>query len=58
MACDISRVLRHTSSVTAVQKAISLPALQQLLGHNWLTTTEIYVNFSPKEVLCEFREKR
>jgi site-specific recombinase XerD len=57
MACDISRVLRHTSSVTAVQTAISLPALQQLLGHNWLTT-EIYVNFSPKEVLCEFREKR
>ena len=32
-------VLRHTFSVTAVQKGISLPALQRLLGHDRLTTT-------------------
>jgi integrase/recombinase XerD len=40
-------VLRHTFAVTAVQKGISLPALQRLLGHDRLTTTEIYVNLSP-----------
>ena len=34
-------VLRHTFSVTAIQKGISLPALQRLLGHDRLTTTEI-----------------
>jgi integrase/recombinase XerD len=42
-------VLRHTASVTAVQKGISLPALQRLLGHDHhLATTEIYLNLSPR----------
>jgi integrase/recombinase XerD len=50
-------VLRHTFAVAAVQKGISLPALQRLLGHNRLTTTEIYLNLSPEEVVREFREK-
>ncbi len=50
-------VLRHTFAVTAVQKGISLPALQRLLGHDRLTTTEIYLNLSPEEVIREFREK-
>jgi integrase/recombinase XerD len=50
-------VLRHTFFVTAIQKGISLPALQCLLGHDRLTTTEIYLNLSPEEVMREFREK-
>jgi integrase/recombinase XerD len=50
-------VPRHTFAVTAIQKGISLPALQRLLGHDRLTTTEIYLNLSPEEVLREFREK-
>ena len=50
-------VLRHTFAVTAIQKSISLPALQRLLGHDRLTTTEIYLNLSPEDVLREFREK-
>jgi integrase/recombinase XerD len=50
-------VLRHTFAVTAVQKGISLPALQRLLGHDRLTTTEIYLNLSPEEVVREFREQ-
>ena len=37
-------ILRHTSSVTCIQKGISLPALQRLLGHDHLSTTEIYLN--------------
>ena len=32
-------VLRHTFAVTAIQKGISLPALQRLLGHDTLQTT-------------------
>ena len=36
-------VLRHTFAVTAIQKGISLPALQRLLGHDTLQTTEIYL---------------
>ena len=50
-------VLRHTFAVAALQKSISLPALQRLLGHDWLTTTEMYLNLSPEDVIREFREK-
>jgi integrase/recombinase XerD len=50
-------VLRHTFAVTAIQKGISLPALQRLLGHDRLTTTEIYLNLSPEDVVREFLEK-
>jgi integrase/recombinase XerD len=50
-------VLRHTFAVTAVQKGLSLPALQKLLGHDRLTTTEIYLNLSPEEAIREFQMK-
>ena len=48
-------VLRHTFSVTAVQKGISLPALQRLLGHDHLATTEIYLNLSPEQSMLPLR---
>ena len=50
-------VLRHTFAVTAVQKGISLPSLQRLLGHDRLTTTEVYLNLSPEEAIREFYSK-
>jgi integrase/recombinase XerD len=50
-------VRRHTFSGTASQKGISLPARQQFLGHDRLTTTEISLNLSPEEVVRAFREK-
>jgi integrase/recombinase XerD len=50
-------VLRHTFAVTAIQKNISLPAVQRLLGHDHLTTTAIYLNLSPEHVLGEFDAK-
>src|SRR2546421_12746050 len=50
-------VLRHTFAVTAVQKGISLPSLQRLLGHDHLATTEIYLNLSPEHDIKEFMEK-
>jgi integrase/recombinase XerD len=50
-------VLRHTFSVTAIQKGISLPARQRLLGHDYLSTTQIYLNLSPEDVVREFRQK-
>jgi integrase/recombinase XerD len=43
--------------VTAVREDIPRPALQRLLGHDRLTTTEVYLNLSPEEVVREFREK-
>jgi integrase/recombinase XerD len=50
-------VLRHTFAVAAVQKGLSLPAPQRLLGHDRPITTEIYLNLSPEDVMREFREK-
>jgi integrase/recombinase XerD len=50
-------VLRHTFAVTALQRGLSLPALQQLLGHSDLTTTAIYLNLSPEEAIREYRER-
>ena len=40
-----------------IQKGISLAALQRLLGHDRLTTTEIYLNLSPEDVVREFEAK-
>ncbi len=50
-------VLRHTFACTALQKGVSLAALQKILGHDRLETTAIYLNLSPEEALREFREK-
>jgi integrase/recombinase XerD len=50
-------VLRHTFAVTTILKSISLPTLQQLLGHDRLTTTAIYLNLSPEEAVKEFQSK-
>jgi integrase/recombinase XerD len=44
-------------TVTAVGKDIPLPTLQRLLGHDRLTTTEVYLNLLPEEVVREFQEK-
>jgi integrase/recombinase XerD len=43
--------------VTAVQKGISVPTLQRLLGHEHLGTTQIYLNLSPEDVIGEFHRK-
>jgi integrase/recombinase XerD len=50
-------VLRHTFSVTCIQKGISTRALQEILGHDRLATTEIYLNLSPEDVIREFHQK-
>jgi integrase/recombinase XerD len=50
-------VLRHTFSVTCIQKGISTRALQEILGHDRLATTEIYLNLSPEDVIREFHRK-
>jgi integrase/recombinase XerD len=51
------RSIANRARITALRKGISLPALQRFLGHDRLTTTEIYTNMSPEQVIQEFREK-
>ena len=50
-------VLRHTFAVSCIKKGISTRALQYFLGHDHLTTTEIYLNLSPEDAIREFLNK-
>jgi integrase/recombinase XerD len=47
-------VLRHTWATLALQKGMSLAAVQKILGHDRLTTTAIYSNLTDGPVLEEF----
>lgn len=50
-------VLRHTFSVDSIRRGVSLVALQRVLGHDHLTTTQVYLNMSPEDVLEEYETK-
>jgi len=50
-------VLRHAFSATALQKGISVPALQRLLGQERMTTAVVFVKLSPEDVIREFITK-
>ena len=50
-------VLRHTFATTALQKGISLPTVQKILGHDRLVTTAIYLNFTNVHIQDEFERK-
>jgi len=52
-----SHVLRHTFAVTFLKKGIGLRTLQGLLGHDRMTTTEMYRNLSPEDIVREFQAK-
>jgi len=50
-------VLRHTFATLALQKGISLAAVQKALGHDRLSTTAIYLNLTDTHVMEEFENK-
>ena len=50
-------VLRHTFSILWIHKSGSTRALQGILGHDHLSTTEIYLNMNPEHILQEFQSK-
>lgn len=50
-------VLRHTFATLALQKGISLAAIQKILGHDRLTTTAIYLNLTDTHIVEEFNQK-
>jgi integrase/recombinase XerD len=47
-------VLRHTFAVTYLHKGGNLRALQAILGHSSITTTDIYLNYSGQRVIEDF----
>jgi site-specific recombinase XerD len=46
--------LRHTFGADMVRAGISLPALQQLMGHSHIHTTMLYVQLAPQDVWREY----
>ena len=49
-------VLRHTFSINAIRKDVNLRALQEALGHDHISTTEIYLNYSGKNIVEDFKK--
>ena len=47
----------HLRRDLRAKKGISTRALQEIMGHDRLATTEIYLNLSPEEVIREFYGK-
>ncbi len=50
-------ILRHTFATLALQKGISIAAVQKMLGHDRLATTEIYLNLTESHVIEEYQNK-
>lgn len=50
-------VLRHTFATLALQKGISISAVQKILGHDRLATTAIYLNLTGTHVIEEYQQK-
>ncbi len=46
--------LRHTFGADMVRAGMSLPALQQLMGHSQIATTMLYVELAPQDVWREY----
>ncbi len=50
-------VLRHTFATLFLQKGGSLAALKKILGHDRLSTTEIYLNLTDHHIVEEYHHK-
>ena len=46
--------VRHTFGTDMVRAGMSLPALQQLMGHSQIATTMLYVQLAPQDVWREY----
>jgi integrase/recombinase XerD len=51
------QVLRHTFSVSGLQRGITARTLQHLLGHDRITTPELSMNLSPEDAIRGFQRR-
>jgi integrase/recombinase XerD len=49
-------VLRHTFAVCYIHRGGNIRALQAILGHSSITTTDIYLNYSGARVIEDFQK--
>jgi integrase/recombinase XerD len=50
-------VLRQTFATMPLQKGISLAAIEEILGHERLGTTALYLNLTDLHVVEEYAQK-
>jgi len=50
-------ILRHTFAVHSLRRGVSIKALQIIMGHDRLETTNIYLNMNPEDALKEYADK-
>ena len=50
-------ILRHTFATLFLAKGGSLAVLKKILGHDRLTTTEIYLNVTNPQIIEEYEKK-
>ncbi len=50
-------VLRHTFATLAIRRGLSLTALQRLLGHSDIRTTQVYLHLTIDDIKREYDEK-
>lgn len=60
--CDIeenltSYVSRHSMATNLILKDVPINALSKMLGHNKLSTTEIYIKGLPTHIMDEYQER-
>jgi integrase/recombinase XerD len=48
--------IRHSFAVHCLKNGINLRALQKILGHNSLTTTQIYLDIVGKDIKDDFNK--
>jgi len=49
--------LRHGFATHCIRNGINLRSIQKMLGHSDLSTTGIYLDLCPEEILKEYQEK-
>lgn len=58
MSAEVTpHILRHTFATLFLAKGGSIAALKKILGHDRLTTTEIYLNLTDAHVVEEYEKK-
>ena len=49
--------LRHGFATHALKKGVSLRAIQKMLGHADLSSTGIYLDLCPEDIMAEYKDK-
>jgi integrase/recombinase XerD len=50
-------ILRHTFAVDALNKGVDIKAVQEVMGHSSITTTEEYLQYTQERTHRQFQEK-